>query len=62
VWVYYPDTRGKPLEEIAALFGDADEVAVYQEEIEVNQTELTIVDHHEDKGTVEMHEDVLKAV
>lgn len=30
----YPDTKGIPLEEIAAIFGDANEVAVYQRELE----------------------------
>ncbi|KAJ5780591.1 hypothetical protein N7457_005751 [Penicillium paradoxum] len=30
----YHDTRHKPLEEIAALFGDADQVVVYQQELD----------------------------
>jgi len=42
----YPDTRGLPLEEIATLFGDADEVAVYQADIEIDRNTHTIVDHH----------------
>lgn len=45
----FPDTRGLPLEETAALFGDADEVAIYQQEIEVNHTTHTVVDHHGEK-------------
>jgi hypothetical protein len=45
---YFPDTRGLPLEEIAALFGDVDEVAIYQREIELDPTTQAIVDHHKD--------------
>lgn len=36
VWFTFPDTRGKPLEEIAAMFGDEDEVAIRQADIEIN--------------------------
>ena len=50
VWVRYPDTRNMPLEELAALFGDLDEVAVYQAEIEVDPNSHAIVDHHDDKS------------
>lgn len=35
IFFTYPDTLHKPLEEIAALFGDGDEVAVYQRELDV---------------------------
>ncbi|KAJ6110223.1 hypothetical protein N7486_002458 [Penicillium sp. IBT 16267x] len=31
--IWFKDTRGKPLEEIAAMFGDEDMVAVYQREL-----------------------------
>lgn len=49
IWVWFPDTKGVPLEEIAALFGDDDEVAVYQAEINVQNG--VIVDlHAEAKG------------
>ena len=34
------------MEEIAAIFGDADEVAIYQREIEIDHTTHAIVDHH----------------
>lgn len=34
VWFYYPDTLHKPLEEIAAIFGDEDMVVVYQRDLE----------------------------
>ncbi len=33
IYRYYPDTRGKSLEEIAALFGDEDLVVVYRRDI-----------------------------
>ena len=33
-----------PLEELAALFGDQDEVAVYQAEIELDRNSHAIVD------------------
>lgn len=35
----FPDTRGLPLEEVAALFGDKDEVAVFQTNIDVDEIE-----------------------
>jgi len=41
IWFFFPDTKGLPLEEVAALFGDEDEIAVYQREIDVH--------HHEDR-------------
>lgn len=36
MWFFYPDTRGKPLEEIAAIFGDDDEVAVRQADVQID--------------------------
>ena len=36
MWFLFPDTRGRPLEEVAAVFGDADEVAVYQKDIDIS--------------------------
>ncbi|SMQ53932.1 unnamed protein product [Zymoseptoria tritici ST99CH_3D7] len=36
IWFWFPDTKGKPLEEVAAIFGDVDEVVVYQREIDVS--------------------------
>ena len=46
MWIWFPDTNGLPLEEVAALFGDADEVAIYQRDIEVDFATHMIVDHH----------------
>ncbi|CAO2648550.1 Nn.00g078170.m01.CDS01 [Neocucurbitaria sp. VM-36] len=44
IWMYFPDTNGMPLEEVAKLFGDEDEVAVYQAEINIQNG--VIVDLH----------------
>jgi len=33
MWVFFPNTKGIPLEEVAAIFGDADEVAVYERDL-----------------------------
>lgn len=32
MWFLFPDTKGRPLEEIAAIFGDQDEMAIYADE------------------------------
>jgi hypothetical protein len=42
-----PETKGIPLEEIAAIFGDADEVMVFSDDIHVdhNTHELVIEAH-----------------
>ncbi|KAH0842938.1 MFS transporter, SP family, sugar:H+ symporter [Fonsecaea pedrosoi] len=45
LWNYFPDTKGVPLEELAALFGDEDEVAIYQSEIEVNENTGEVEEH-----------------
>jgi hypothetical protein len=50
MWIWFPDTNGLPLEEVAAIFGDADEVAIYQRDIEVDFATHTIVDHHAAAG------------
>lgn len=62
VWTFYPDTRSMPLEEIAALFGDVDEVAVYQTEIDIDTARNTITDHHDDKARAVEVEDAEKHV
>jgi hypothetical protein len=43
MFLFFPDTRGLPLEEIAAIFGDEDEVAIYQREIEVDHNTHALV-------------------
>jgi MFS family permease len=42
LFFFYPDTKGIPLEEIAAIFGDANEVAVYQKELEENSEVVNV--------------------
>lgn len=37
MWNFWPDTRNLPLEEIAAIFGDQDEVAIYQRDIQIDE-------------------------
>ncbi|OCL08881.1 MFS transporter [Glonium stellatum] len=37
IYLYIPETKGVPLEEIAALFGDPDEVAIFSENIQLNR-------------------------
>lgn len=57
MWIFFPDTKGLPLEEIAAIFGDADEVAIYQRDIEIDHTDFHIIDRKvDDKNTVEHSE------
>lgn len=48
MWLWFPDTKGKPLEEVAAMFGDEDEVAIYQRDIHVDFATHTVVEetHH----------------
>lgn len=43
MWFTFPDTRGKPLEEIAAIFGDDDEVVVRQADVQINPETHEIV-------------------
>lgn len=50
IWLWFPDTNGLPLEEVAAIFGDADEVAIYQRDIEVDFATHSIVEHHDERG------------
>ena len=53
MFFFFPNTSGLPLEEVAALFGDADEVAVYQREIEIDQNTLVVIDHSDEKKGIE---------
>lgn len=47
VWVCLPETKGIPLEEVAALFGDQDEVMVLSHDIQVdpNSEEVAVREH-----------------
>lgn len=50
MFLFFPDTRGLPLEEVAAIFGDQDEVAVYARDLEVDVNEHKIVEHEHTGG------------
>jgi hypothetical protein len=54
--IFFPDTKGLPLEEVAALFGDLDEIAVYQREIDLKDGGI-IEDHHEKMEGVHLEEE-----
>jgi len=41
--LYIPETQGVPLEEIAELFGDQDEVTIFSEDIRVDRTTRELV-------------------
>ena len=45
-----PKTKGFPLEELAAIFGDDDEIVVYMKDIHVDHTTHQLVINHQ-KGT-----------
>jgi hypothetical protein len=46
-WAYFtiPETKGVPLEELAAIFGDHDEIVVYMKDIHIDHaTHQLVVD------------------
>lgn len=43
VAVYCPELKGLPLEEVAKIFGDTDDVMVYSEDIHIDHTTHDIV-------------------
>jgi len=50
IFVYFvlPETKGIPLEEMAAVFGDTDDIAVYSADIHVDHTtHEVVVDEHD---------------
>jgi hypothetical protein len=59
MFLYFPDTKGLPLEEIAAIFGDEDDIAVYQREININDGGIIEDRHGEVKGIVSREEDAV---
>ena len=48
VAIFIPETKGVPLEEIAMMFGDRDEVVVFTADIQVGlaENELAVKEHH----------------
>ena len=41
--LFWPDTNGLPLEEIAGIFGDSAEVAIYQADIEIDGNTHSVI-------------------
>jgi len=41
MWFFFPDTLGLPLEEVAAIFGDHDEVAGYMRDIHITDDDIS---------------------
>ncbi|KAH8802545.1 general substrate transporter [Xylogone sp. PMI_703] len=63
VFFFFKDTLHKPLEEIAALFGDEDTVVVYQQELDTKSIPIDVIDEAlvekiPDMGTVEQLENM----
>ncbi|KIY02780.1 uncharacterized protein Z520_01245 [Fonsecaea multimorphosa CBS 102226] len=60
-WIYFtfPETKGIPLEEVAALFGDADEVVVYSASLSQDEKGQTVLVEGE-KETTEVHVEIAK--
>lgn len=54
IWFYFPNTNGLPLEEVAAIFGDEADVAVYQREINIQGKEISDL-HTDAKGGQGVH-------
>ena len=55
IWAYFvlPETKGIPLEELAVIFGDDDEIVVYMKDIHVDHnTHQLVVDTQ--RGTTEL--------
>ncbi|KAK7885435.1 hypothetical protein LTR67_010228 [Exophiala xenobiotica] len=44
VWLFFPNTRSLALEEVAAIFGDGDRIAVYQRDINLNTLETSVAE------------------
>ncbi|KAK5313725.1 hypothetical protein LTR93_010722 [Exophiala xenobiotica] len=57
MWMYLPETKGLPLEEVAAFFGDQDEVMLYLKHIKVDHDSDKLAIHHFEDGN-----DVVRAL
>lgn len=55
MWIFWPDINGLPLEEVAALFGDADDVGVFEADIEIDPNTHTITEKGDGSGSGEDH-------
>ena len=45
-WLWVPETRAVPLEELAVIFGDSDEVKVLSKDIFLDENREVVVEHH----------------
>lgn len=54
IWLYFPDTNGLPLEEVAAIFGDTDEIALYQRDLVVAESHTVVEMMHDQPRTKEV--------
>jgi MFS family permease len=59
IYFWFPDTKGKSLEEVAALFGDEDLVVVYQRDIHIDAEHHKIIADVHNAGS-EVKETVVK--
>ena len=50
--IFWPDTRNMPLEEISAIFGDEDEVAIHLHELEIDPATHAVRDHRADSEII----------
>ncbi|RVX68249.1 hypothetical protein B0A52_07252 [Exophiala mesophila] len=57
MWIYLPETKGLPLEEVAAIFGDQDEVMLYLKDIKVDRDSDKLEIHH-----IEDEHEIVKVV
>jgi hypothetical protein len=44
-WWFIPETKGVPLEELAAIFGDTEDVKVYSAEIHVTDGNKNVLEY-----------------
>jgi sugar porter (SP) family MFS transporter len=63
IYFYFPDTRGKSLEEITALFGDDDLVVLYQRDIHLDLDHNAVVaEIQPSEGKAEITEKLTEAI
>jgi hypothetical protein len=61
-WFWVPETKSAPLEELAAIFGDTDEVKIYSNDIFVNVDKQVVADDHHHTGKEELDVIILEKV
>lgn len=64
IWAFFylPETKGVPLEEIAALFGDTEEIMVFSEDIHVDlATDHLVVERHGQSGVTRVATEIRKS-